>query len=119
MLVEFGAQIGNFALVWMSVELLGDAASYMQSLQYGAVLLGAALGGRLLDERDPRAVPSWSAESSACARCSPPGRWVRHWPAWRSPRSGWRWPRPRPNRRCRRACRRWRPIATGARRRPR
>ncbi len=56
MLVEFGAQIGNFALVWMSVELLGDAASYMQSLQYGAVLLGAALGGRLLDERDPRAV---------------------------------------------------------------
>lgn len=56
MLVEFGAQIGNFALVWMSVELLGDAASYMQSLQYGAVLLGAALGGRLLDARDPRTV---------------------------------------------------------------
>jgi predicted MFS family arabinose efflux permease len=56
MLVEFGAQIGNFAIVWMSVELLGDSASYMQSLQYGAVLLGAALGGRLFDARDPRAV---------------------------------------------------------------
>jgi MFS family permease len=56
MLVEFGGQIGSFALVWMAVEQLGDNASYLQSLQYGAVLLGAALGGRLLDERDPRAV---------------------------------------------------------------
>jgi MFS family permease len=53
---EFGAQIGNFALVWISVEQLGDNASYMQSLQYGAVLLGAAFGGYLLDARDPRGV---------------------------------------------------------------
>jgi MFS family permease len=55
-IAEFGAQIGNFALVWISVEQLGDNASYMQSLQYGAVLLGAAFGGYLLDARDPRGV---------------------------------------------------------------
>jgi MFS family permease len=56
MVAEFGAQIGNFALVWLSVEHLGDNASYMQSLQYGAVLFGAAFGGYLLDARDPRGV---------------------------------------------------------------
>jgi hypothetical protein len=56
MLVEFGAQIGNFALIWLAVEQLGDSASYMQSLQHGSVLLGAILGGRLLDDRDPRGV---------------------------------------------------------------
>jgi len=55
-LVELGAHIGNFALVWISVELIGDNASYLQSLQFATVILGVVLGGYVLDERDPRSV---------------------------------------------------------------
>ncbi len=55
-LVELGANIGNFALIWLAVQVIGDAAAYLQSLQFAAVICGAALGGFLFDERDPRAV---------------------------------------------------------------
>jgi MFS transporter, DHA3 family, macrolide efflux protein len=55
-LVELGAHIGNFALIWIAVELIGEEAAYLQSLQFAAVILGAAVGGYLLDDRDPRGV---------------------------------------------------------------
>ena len=55
-LVEVGAHVGNFALVWLAVQLVGDEASYLQSAQNATVILGALLGGRLLDARDPRGV---------------------------------------------------------------
>ena len=55
-LVEVGAHVGNFALVWLAVQLVGDKASYLQSAQNATVILGALLGGRLLDARDPRGV---------------------------------------------------------------
>lgn len=55
-LVELGAHIGNFALIWLAVQLIGDSAAYLQSVQFATVILGAALGGYLLDDRDPRSV---------------------------------------------------------------
>jgi MFS family permease len=55
-LVELGAHVGNFALVWLAVELIGDQAAYLQAAQNAAVIIGALLGGRLLDARDPRGV---------------------------------------------------------------
>ena len=55
-LVELGAHIGNFALIWLAVELIGENAAYLQSIQNASVILGAAIGGHLLDHRDPRDV---------------------------------------------------------------
>lgn len=55
-LVELGAHIGNFALIWLAVELIGEQAAYLQAIQNAVVILGAAVGGYLLDHRDPRAV---------------------------------------------------------------
>lgn len=55
-LVELGAHIGNFALIWMAVDLIGEEAAYLQAIQNASVILGAALGGHLLDHRDPRRV---------------------------------------------------------------
>jgi len=76
-LVELGAHIGNFALVWLAVELIGDRAAYLQSLQFAAVILGAALGGHLLDARDPRAVllGAWAVRALA-ALCPLIAAWV-------------------------------------------
>ncbi|MBL8701524.1 MAG: hypothetical protein JNK67_24305 [Alphaproteobacteria bacterium] len=54
--VELGAHIGNFALIWLAVQLIGDSAAYLQSLQFATVILGAAVGGYLFDDRDPRSV---------------------------------------------------------------
>jgi hypothetical protein len=55
-LVELGAHIGNFALIWLAVDLIGEEAAYLQALQNASVILGAAIGGHLLDHRDPRRV---------------------------------------------------------------
>lgn len=70
-LVELGAHIGNFALIWLAVQLIGDAAAYLQSLQFAAVICGAALGGFLFDERDPRTVLIGAYVVRASAALSP------------------------------------------------
>jgi MFS family permease len=55
-LVELGAHIGNFAMIWLAVDLIGEQAAYLQAIQNASVILGAAVGGHLLDHRDPRSV---------------------------------------------------------------
>jgi len=51
-----GDELFKVALVWLAVEALGERAAYVNAISSAALLVAAALGGRFLDDRDPRSV---------------------------------------------------------------
>lgn len=51
-----GDELFKVALVWLAVEAVGERAAYVSAISSLALLTAAALGGRFLDDRDPRSV---------------------------------------------------------------
>ncbi|MBL8701848.1 MAG: MFS transporter [Alphaproteobacteria bacterium] len=51
-----GDELFKVALVWLAVEAVGERAAYVSAISSLALLTAAALGGRFLDNRDPRSV---------------------------------------------------------------
>lgn len=55
-IAALGDELFKVAMVWLAVEALGADASYLSAISSLTMLVAAALGGRFLDSRDPRAV---------------------------------------------------------------
>jgi DHA3 family macrolide efflux protein-like MFS transporter len=53
-----GDELFKVAMVWLAVQAIGADASYLSAVSSLTMLVAAALGGRFLDARDPRAVMS-------------------------------------------------------------
>lgn len=57
-IAALGDELFKVAMVWLAVQAIGADASYLSAVSSLTMLVAAAIGGRFLDARDPRAVMS-------------------------------------------------------------
>jgi DHA3 family macrolide efflux protein-like MFS transporter len=57
-IAALGDELFKVAMVWIAVQAIGPDASYLSAVSSVTMLVAAAIGGRFLDSRDPRAVMS-------------------------------------------------------------
>ena len=75
-LAATGDELFRVALVWLAVLLVAEAASYLSALTGLVLMLGSALGGRLIDGRDPRGVMLAANLARAAIALLPVAAWL-------------------------------------------